>query len=148
MDFPPKHACIWMFRWSPRAIATFWDCSASYLTGERTSTWGARTPTSILWREPRQNTAVFPVPDWLWTMTSLPEMMGMMARCCTAEGLSNPDYQQLYHSNRFPSGALISASLIRRSGRSWVIHCSRCGFHQRYVAFPSFIPADAVPAQS
>jgi len=37
-----------------------------------------------------QNTAVFPVPLWLWTMTSLPLTIGTMARCYTADGLSKP----------------------------------------------------------
>jgi len=37
-----------------------------------------------------EKTAVFPVPDWDWAMTSLPRNMGRMARCWMAEGRSNP----------------------------------------------------------
>ena len=37
-----------------------------------------------------EKTAVFPVPDWDWAMTSLPRNMGRMARCWMADGRSNP----------------------------------------------------------
>jgi hypothetical protein len=90
IDFPPIQAWICTLRWSPRAEATFWDCSANYLVGDRTKTCGARIPVYILCKDPKQKTAVFPVPDWLWTITSLPEIIGIIALCWTAEGLSNP----------------------------------------------------------
>lgn len=84
------HACIWTFKWSPKADATFCDCYANYLVGESTKTCGALIPVYILCKDPRQNTAVLPVPDWLCTITSLPEIMGIIALCWTAEGLSKP----------------------------------------------------------
>jgi hypothetical protein len=41
-------------------------------------------------RMPSEKTAVLPVPDWDWAMTSRPVMMGLMARCWMAEGRSKP----------------------------------------------------------
>lgn len=125
MDLPPKHAWIFTFKWSPKAIATFWVCSANYLTGDKTRTWGALIAASILWRAPRQKTAVFPVPDWLCTMTSLPDMIGMIALCWTAEGLSNPEFDQNYHSSRFLSKVLLSASLTRTLSKPEVPNWNR-----------------------
>ena len=90
IDFPPIQVWIWTLRWSPKAEATFWLCYASYRVGESTRTWGALTLAYILCRDPKQKTAVFPVPDWLCTITSLPEIIGRIALCWTAEGLSNP----------------------------------------------------------
>ena len=37
-----------------------------------------------------EKTAVLPVPDWDWAMTSLPRNMGRMARCWMADGRSSP----------------------------------------------------------
>jgi hypothetical protein len=90
-DVPPKQACACTLSGLPRASATRCVCYANSLVGDKTSTCGALIPISIFCSAPRQNTAVFPVPDWLCTITSLPEMMGMMDRCCTAEGLSKPE---------------------------------------------------------
>lgn len=36
------------------------------------------------------NTAVLPVPLWLYTITSLPYIIGTIALCYTAEGLLKP----------------------------------------------------------
>jgi len=35
-------------------------------------------------------TAVLPVPDWDWAMTSRPRRIGRIARCWIAEGRSKP----------------------------------------------------------
>jgi hypothetical protein len=37
-----------------------------------------------------ENVAVLPVPDCAWAMASRPLMMGLMARCCMADGFSKP----------------------------------------------------------
>ena len=52
----------------------------------------------ILWRGVENLTcriemekvAVLPVPDCAWAITSLPLMIGLMARCWMAEGFSKP----------------------------------------------------------
>lgn len=123
IDFPPKQAWICTFRWSPSARATFWLCSASYRVGDRTRTWGALIPLLILCKAPRQKTAVFPVPDWLWTMTSLLEMIGIMALCWTAEGLSKPKITLMnYHSNICLLKVIIWAQATQKWGRLWEPH--------------------------
>jgi len=38
-----------------------------------------------------ENVAVLPVPDWACAMTSRPLITGTIARCCIADGFSNPE---------------------------------------------------------
>lgn len=98
---------------------TFWVCSANSRVGEMTRAWVSFVFVLILERTPMEKTAVLParsgearqryldtdravispahsevesspVPLCDCAITSRPDMMGLMARCCTAEGLSNP----------------------------------------------------------
>lgn len=113
---PPMQQWTFTCIWSPRAKHTFWVYSASSLVGDRIKTWGSRRPRSMLSKDPRVNTHVFPVPDWLCTMTSLFLIIGKIARCWTAEGLSNPYWQtpkvnQLARQNR----SLTSQELLVKS---------------------------------
>lgn len=120
MEVPPKHAWAWTFSGLPKAKATRWVCSASSLVGDSIRTWGTLIPMSILCNAPRQKTAVLPVPDWLWTMTSLPVMIGTMDLCWTAEGLSKPESVKTYRSSRYLWSTLPWAPLTRKWDIPWV----------------------------
>jgi hypothetical protein len=49
-----------------------------------------RCVVSMDWRAAMEKVAVLPVPLCAWAMTSRPLTMGLIARCCTAEGFSKP----------------------------------------------------------
>ncbi len=51
---------------------------------QRTSAATCPAKGSICWRVERTNTAVFPIPDLAWQMTSIPRIACGMHSCCTA----------------------------------------------------------------
>merc|ERR1712166_554921 len=73
-----------------RVLAVFSICCANSRVGERISTWHSRTLVSSVCRAATPMSDVFPVPDCDCAITSRPETIGPIARCCTAEGFSKP----------------------------------------------------------
>ena len=76
--------------------------------GLKQSTWVSLTVVSMDWNEKvvrdffsrgaenctcrieMEKVAVLPVPDCAWAITSLPLMIGLIARCWMADGFSKP----------------------------------------------------------
>jgi len=44
-----------------------------------------------------ENVAVFPVPDWAWAITSLPDVIWAIALCWIADGFSKPKIQFFFY---------------------------------------------------
>lgn len=77
---------------------TFCICTANSRVGDKHKTCVSLRDVSRLCNIEMEKVAVLPVPDWAWAITSRPLTMGLILRCCMADGFSKPikDFKKLF----------------------------------------------------
>lgn len=87
---PKKHSLRMLGRYTVNLSHSFLIWWASSRVLQRMSTELGLGSSSNWWSTDRIKTAVFPLPETAWQITSLPIIAYGMHSCCTSEGCSKP----------------------------------------------------------